>query len=46
MSPDLFQAFALYNTWMNQSIYEKCAVLGDEKRKKISARSLNPFMAR
>jgi uncharacterized damage-inducible protein DinB len=29
-----FKALAHYNTWMNRSIYDTCATLGDEQRKR------------
>lgn len=33
MTPQIFQTFARYNTWMNGTIYERCAKIPDEKRK-------------
>lgn len=34
MSPQIFQTFARYNSWMNDNIYSGCAKISDDQRKK------------
>ena len=34
MSPQVFQTFARYNSWMNENIYSGCAKIPDDQRKK------------
>lgn len=34
MTPQIFQTYARYNTWMNENIYRGCEAIPDARRKK------------
>ena len=44
ITKNTFELMARYNQWMNEKLYQVCAGISDQERKKDLGHSSSPFM--